>query len=151
MNIALRNRAAQSDYVTGQLELRQNELNLQKSNNQIRVDVQNAIIGLQQAHARYQAAEKARVLEQQTVDGDRQRYALGASTPYQVVQDERDLANAESTEMQALANYSHARIAFDQAVGTTLEVNHISLEEALLGRVSRVSALPANLAAGGRP
>lgn len=85
------------------------------------------------------------------MDGDRQRYALGASTPYQVVQDERDLANAESTEMQALANYSHARIAFDQAVGTTLEVNHISLEEALLGRVSRVSALPANLAAGGRP
>jgi outer membrane protein len=155
LNIALRNRAAQSDYVTSQLELRQNELSLQKSVNQIRVDVQNAVIGLQQARARYQAAEKARVLQQQTLDGDRQRYVLGASTPYQVVQDQRDLANAESTEMQALANYSHARIAFDQAVGTTLEVNHISLEEAMSGRVSRASILPASLpanpAAGDRP
>ncbi len=155
LNIALRNRAAQADYVTSQLELRQNELSLQKSVNQIRVDVKNAVINLQQARARYQAAEKARVLQQQTLDGDRQRYVLGASTPYQVVQDQRDLANAESTEMQALANYSHARIAFDQAVGTTLEVNHISLEEAMSGRVSRASILPASLpanpAAGDRP
>jgi len=146
-NIALRNRAAQSDYVTSQLELRQNELSLQKSVNQIRVDVQNAVIGLRQARARYQAAEKARVLQQQILDGDRQRYALGASTPYQVVQDERDLANSESTEAQALANYSHARIAFDQAIGTTLDVNHISLDEALSGRVARASILPAALPA----
>jgi outer membrane protein len=154
-NIALRNRAAQSDYVTGQLELRQNELSLQKNINQIRVDVQNAVIGLRQARARFEAAEKAVVLEQQTLDGDRQKYLLGASTPYQVVQDERDLASAGSTEMQALANYSHARIAFDQALGTTLEVNHISLEEALTGRVSRASSLPAelpaNVPAGDRP
>jgi outer membrane protein TolC len=147
-NIALRNRAAQSDYVTSQLELRQNELSLQKNVNQIRVDVQNAVIGLRQARARYQAAEKARVLQQEILDGDRQKNALGASTPYQVVQDERDLANALSTETQALANYSHARIAFDQAIGTTLDVNHISLDEALSGRVARASMLPAALPAG---
>jgi outer membrane protein TolC len=146
-NIALRNRAAQSDYVTSQLELRQNELSLQKNINQIRVDVQNAVIGLQQARARYQAAEKARVLQEQILDGDRQKNAFGASTPYQVVQDERDLASAESTETQALANYSHARIAFDQAIGTTLDVNHISLDEALSGRVARASVLPAALPA----
>lgn len=146
-NIALRNRAAQSDYVTSQLELRQNELSLQKNINQIRVDVQNAVIGLQQARARYQAAEKARVLQEQILDGDRQKNALGASTPYQVVQDERDLASAESTETQALANYSHARIAFDQAIGATLDVNHISLDEALSGRVARASVLPAVLPA----
>jgi hypothetical protein len=35
-----------------------------------------------------------------------------------------------------MANYSHARIAFDQAVGATLDVNHISLDEALSGTVS---------------
>jgi outer membrane protein len=149
LNITLRNRAAQSDYVTSQLELRQNELNLRKSVNQVRVDVENAVIGLQQARARYNAAEKARELQQQTLDADQEKYRLGASTSYQVVQDQRDLASAVSTEVQALANYTHARIAYDQAMGTTLETNNVTIEEAMSGKISRPSTLPANLPAGG--
>jgi outer membrane protein len=47
--------------------------------------------------------------------------------------------------VQAMANYSHARIAFDQALGKTLEVNNVSLEEALSGNVSHASSIPANL------
>jgi outer membrane protein len=104
--------------------------------------VQNAVIGLQQARARYDATVKARILQQQTLDGDQQKYRLGASTVYQVVQDQRDLAAAGSAEVQALANYSHARIAFDQALGATLEVNSISLDEALSGSVLRPSTPP---------
>jgi outer membrane protein len=145
LNIPLRNRAAQSDYVTSQLELRQNELNLQKNENQIRVDVENAVVGVQQARVRYDAAAEARRLQQQTLDSDRRKYQLGATTPYQVMQDERDLASAQSTETQALANYTHAHIAFDQSLGRTLDVNHISLNEALAGQISRPSTLPAAL------
>jgi hypothetical protein len=65
-----------------------------------------------------------------------------------VVSDQRDLATAETTEVEALANYSHARIALDQAVGTTLEQNHVSLPEALAGKVARRSVLPATLPTG---
>jgi outer membrane protein len=137
LNIPLRNRAAQSDYVTSVIEMRQNELSLQKQINQVRVDVQNAIIGIQQARARYDAAVQARLLSQQTFDGDKRKYELGASTAYQVVQDQRDLASAQSSEVQAMANYSHARIALDQALGTTLEVNNVSLEDAMNGKVVR--------------
>ena len=136
LNIPLRNRAAQSDYVTSQLEIRQNELNLQKQMNQIRVEVQNAVVGLQQARARHDAAVQARVLSQQTFEGDRRKYELGASTAYQVVQDQRDLAAAQSAEVQSLANYTHAKIALDQAIGATLEINHVSVEEATAGKVS---------------
>jgi outer membrane protein len=149
LSIPLRNRAAQADYVTSQLELRQNELNLQKTESQVKVDVQNALIGVQQALARYSAAARARALQQQTLNGDQERYTLGATTPYQVLQDERDLANAVTTEIEAQANYTHARIALDQALGITLEANHITLEEALRGRISRASVLPANLPPGG--
>ncbi len=147
LNIPLRNRAAQSDYVTSALEERQAELSLQKAVNQVRVDVQNALIGLRQARVRYDSAVKARILQQQTLDADRKKYTLGASTVFQVVQDQQTLATAQSTEEQSLANYSHARISFDQALGTTLEVNHVSLDEALSGRVMRPSDLPANLPA----
>ncbi len=145
LNIPLRNRAAQSDYATTALGLRQQELQLQKQSNQIRVDVQNAVIGLRQARVRYESAVKARILQQQTLDADKKKYTLGASTVFTVVQDQQNLATSESTETQALANYSHARIAFDQALGTTLDVNHVSLEEALTGRVARQSVLPATL------
>ncbi|MES1260941.1 MAG: TolC family protein, partial [Acidobacteriota bacterium] len=137
LNIPLRNRAAQADYVTSVIELRQNELALQKQSNQVRVDVQNAVIGIQQARARHDAAVQARMLSQQTFDGDKRKYELGAATAYQVVQDQRDLASAQSSEVQALANYSHARIALDQALGITLEVNHVSMAEALAGKVQK--------------
>ena len=41
-----------------------------------------------------------------------------------------------------MANYTHARIALDQALGRTLEVNHISMAEALSGHVGTVSSVP---------
>ncbi len=150
LSIPIRNRAAQSDYVTSLLEIRQNELSLQKNLNQVRVDVENAVIGLQQARARYDAAVKARVLQQQTLDGDQKRVIVRAGTIYQVVQDQRDLAAASSAVTQAMANYTHARIGFDQALGRTLEVNHISLEEAQSGQVSRPSTLPPELPTGAK-
>jgi outer membrane protein TolC len=100
---------------------------------------------LRQARVRYDSAVKARILQQQTLDADQKKYTLGASTVFQVVTDEQTLATAESTETQSLANYSHARIAFDQAMGTTLDVNHISLAEAKSGVVARPSVLPEKL------
>ena len=145
LNIPLRNRAAQADYATSLLEIRQNELNLRKNVNQIRVDVQNALIGLQQARVRYEAAVKARELSEQTLAGDQRRYQLGSAVSFQVATDQRDLASTQSSETQAMANYTHARIALDQALGNTLDVNHVSVSEALQGTVAQPSVLPADL------
>jgi hypothetical protein len=41
-----------------------------------------------------------------------------------------------------MANYTHARIAFEQALGITLERSGITVSEAASGRVQRQSALP---------
>lgn len=142
LNIPFRNRAAQGDYVADQLSLRQGELQLQKVLSQIRVDVKNAVIGLQQARARYETAVATRQLAQQTLEAEQNRFKFGESTISQVVQAQRDLASAQSAEIQAMANYTHSKVAFDQAVGQTLESNRISLDEAVSGRVARRSALP---------
>jgi outer membrane protein TolC len=151
LNIPLRNRAAKADYATSLLELRQNELNLRKNINQIRVDVQNALVGVEQARARYEAAVRSRALQEQTLAGDQKRYALGATVSFQVVQDQRDLASAHSAEVQSMANYTHARIALDQALGTTLDVNEVLIDEALKGQISQPSVLPADLPKEERP
>ena len=66
--------------IRDQLTLRQNELRQRQQLNQIRVDVQNALIGLQQSRAQYQAAQKARVLQEQRLDAETKKFAAGMST-----------------------------------------------------------------------
>jgi outer membrane protein TolC len=109
------------------------------------VDVSNQVIGLQQARVRYLAAVKNRELEQQLLDAEQKRFALGASTTFLVVQQQRDLATAQSNEVAALVAYSNSRVALDQTLGTTLEANHVTVKEALNGRINRQSSLPATL------
>jgi outer membrane protein TolC len=145
LNIPFRNRVAQADYVADQLSLRQNQLQYQKAVAQIRVDVKNAVIGLQQARARYETAVATRSLAQQTLEAEQNRFRFGESTIATVVQAQRDLANDQSAEVEAMANYTHAKVAFDEAVGQTLDVNNISMEEAAAGRVARDSELPATV------
>jgi outer membrane protein len=145
LNIPFRNRVAQADYVADQLSLRQSQLQYQKTVAQIRVDVKNAVIGLQQARARYETSVATRSLAQQTLEAEQNRFRFGESTIPTVVAAQRDLANDQSAEVQAMANYTHAKIAFDESVGQTLDVNNISMEEAAAGRVARESAIPESL------
>jgi outer membrane protein TolC len=142
VTFALRNRAAQADYVTDQLQLRQLQLGLEKSVNQVGVDVRNAVIGLQQAQVRYQTAVQTRELAEETLKAEQRKYQLGSSSNALVIQAQRDVVTAESEEVQSMANYTHARIAFDQALGITLERNGIIMTEAAAGKVQRESALP---------
>ncbi|MCS7025053.1 MAG: TolC family protein [Bryobacteraceae bacterium] len=137
LSIPINNRQARADMANDLLRLRQQELRQQAQINQIRVDVQNALIALQQARASYQAANKSRIFAEQTLDAEQKKYALGASTIFFVIQAQRDLAVAQGAEVAALASYARARVALDQALGATLEVNHISIEEARKGQVSR--------------
>jgi len=121
------NNQAQADYGIDQLQLRQRQLTIRKDENQAQVDVLNAVIALQQSRAKYDAAVRSRILNEQLLSAEQQKYALGASTPYLVVQQQRDLVNAGSAEIASLAAYSNARIALEQATGTTLEKHHIDI------------------------
>ncbi|HUI79994.1 MAG TPA: TolC family protein [Bryobacteraceae bacterium] len=145
LNIAFRNRQAQADFVTDELQLRQYELQLQRASNQVRVDVKTELIGLQQAHARYESAAAARGLAEESLAAEQKRFLSGVSTVELVIQAQKDLAADSDSEVQAMANYAHAQIVFDLAMGRTLEENHISMKEAEAGRVERESAIPNKL------
>lgn len=143
MNIPLRNRSAQADMVLDQLTLRQREIQMQQLENNVRVEVKNALIGLQQSRAIYEASVKTRIFREQTLDAEQKKYQLGASTLFNVILAQRDLVQAQSSEVTALSDYSRARVQYDIATGQTLVRNTISVEEAFQGRVSRPpSTLP---------
>jgi outer membrane protein len=137
LSIPLRNRAARGDMVMDQVSLRQQEISQQRLINGIRVDVRNALIALEQAKASYEAAVKARTLAEEVLDAEQKKYALGASTIFFVIQYQRDLAQARSNEVAAESAYAKARVQLDQATGDTLTANHISIDEAMKGRVSQ--------------
>src|ERR1700722_4035404 len=146
-SIPLRNRQAQADYAMDQLTIRQKELQMQRSVNQIRVEVRNALIGLQQARARFDTAVATRVLAEQSLKAGQDKFKYGGTGTdvTTVIQAQKDLVNDQTLEAQAMANYTHAKINFDQSVGRTLSVNNVSMEEAMSGHVSRESILPATL------
>jgi outer membrane protein TolC len=147
LNIPLRNRQAQADYAMDQLTIRQKQLQLQRSVNQIRVDVRNSVIGLQQARARFETAVATRELAEQSLKAEQDKFKYGATGTdvTTVIQAQKDLVNDQTLEAQAMANYTHAKISFDQSVGRTLDINHVSLEEAVSGHVARESILPATV------
>ena len=145
VDIPIRNRAAQAQAINDELTLRQQQLALQRLENQVRVDVQNALIALTQARALYQSASKARILQTQTLDAEQKKLAMGASTVYNVIQDQQTLTAAESTEVAAKATYAKARVEMDRSTGEILAHNDISMEEAFRGVVSRPpTPLPAD-------
>jgi len=137
LSVPLRNRTAQADITRDQLSLRQSEIRQRQELNNIRVDVQNALIGLQQSRSRYQAAQKSRVLPEQTLDAEQKKYALGASTIFFVIQAQRDLAQAQAVEVAALSTYNRAKVSLERATGTILDRANVSIDEAEKGVVSR--------------
>jgi outer membrane protein len=145
LTLPIRNRSAQSDSARAQLDQRMQTVQYRQTENTIVINVRNALIALQQDRSQVAAADKARSLAQQTLDAEQKKYQLGSSTSYNVVLRSRDLTAAQGTALRAQANLAEALVNFNQAMGRTLEVAHITVAEALRGSVSREPLIPGTL------
>jgi outer membrane protein TolC len=143
LNIPLTNSAARADMIKNQLDYRQAEIDAKQAENSVRLNVVNARISLEQAHAAYETAVKARKLQEQTFAGTQRKYELGTATFTDVALLQRDVVTGQAAENNALNSYIKARNNLDQVLGQLLEVNSIDIQEAYKGKVSRQpNALP---------
>jgi outer membrane protein TolC len=142
VNIPIRNRSAQADQMRSELELRQAEMRLQQLQNQVAIQVRNAQFAVQQNRAQVEAAEKALDLAQQSLDAEQKKYALGASTNFNVLQTETDLATADSNLVAARSAYEKSRVELDRVTGYTLVRNGIILDDAFNGIVTKQPVVP---------
>src|SRR5467141_2729955 len=145
VQIPIRNRSAQADNQRAILFQHQLEAQLQLLKNSALLDVRNTYIALTQDRAQVDAASKARELQQQTFDAEQKKYQLGASTVYLVIQTQRDLIFAQSTELRALANLAEAKANYERAIGRTLEVNQVTIADAKSGEAERETLIPGTL------
>jgi outer membrane protein TolC len=134
-SVAVHNRQAQGDYGIDQLSLRQSQLSAAETRNQVEVDVTNSVVALRQARARYDAAHANLQLQQELLDGEQKKFALGESTSFNVIQQQRDLAAAKASELGALVTYQSARISLDSITGTIIEASGVTLSEAKTGNL----------------
>jgi outer membrane protein len=137
LTIPLRNRTARADVVRDQLSVREQQIRLQQLEKQVRLEVTNALIAVEQARESYTAARSERVLQEETLSAEREKLDVGASTSFFVVQYQRDLAAAQSAEISALASYQKAKTALQRALGTILDDYAVVMDEAVSGAVSR--------------
>lgn len=142
LNIPLANRSARADVARDQLQLRQQQIRLRELEKQAQLEITNAMIAVQQSRDTFRSAQQERMFEEENVQAETERLTVGASTSYLVIQYQRDLTAARSAEVSALSSYVEAKAALQRAVGTILDENGVSLDEALHGIVARPSLPP---------
>jgi outer membrane protein TolC len=150
LSINLRNRAAQADYVTDQLNFRQQLIQDKQLHNNIRQGVINTRVALAQSRAAYDTSVEAHRLQDQTQAGTRRKYELGTATILDVVITQRDSTARALAEVQARNAYVHARINMDSVLGRVLEAQGVSIDEAKSGVVARPADLIPAVPQGGQ-
>ncbi len=138
LNLPLRNRIAQADAARDAIQLRQSQGRTAKLENDIRQQVENASVALETAHQAYAAAVQSRNYQQQLLQAEIDKFAVGASTNFMIVQDEAYLAQARSTEVAARSDYMKAQLSLDRSLGDLLGKYGVVLDDAIQGKLPGV-------------
>jgi outer membrane protein len=131
LQIPVRNRAAHAEYSRAQ-----NERELATSRKaalaqRIALEVRNAYTQVNMQNARVNTARTAHELAARRLEAEQKKFELGTSTVRFVLEEQSNLAEAETNEIQAIINYTKALLTYDRAIGNTLERNNIELEKQL--------------------
>ncbi len=137
VNLPLRNRIAQSDLARDEIQVRQTELRYQQLQNQVRLEVEAALVDLQRARAALDAAHETRTLQEKSLELEMERFQTGLSTTFLVLQYQGFVAQARSTEVAARGVYIKARSELERALGRTLAAHNISIDQAYQGHIQR--------------
>ncbi|HWB95319.1 MAG TPA: TolC family protein [Bryobacteraceae bacterium] len=136
-SIPILNRAAKADVARDQLQVSQQVVRLKQLEKQVRLEIHNAQIALEEARASFESARQERILQEQTLSAEKEKLGAGASTTYLVIQYQRDLTQARSSEATAQGSYWKARAALDRAVGSILSEHGIDVDGAALGGTAK--------------
>ena len=134
-NLPLKNHVAEADAARDLLQVRQAQARTQLLSNQVREQVQNAVIALQTARSALNAATQSRIYQEQLVSAERDKLSVGASTNLLLIQQQGYLAQARSTEVSARSVWIKARVALDRAVGSLLDKNGITYDDSVIGQL----------------
>ena len=114
VNYPIGGNAAEAQAARTQLLIQQNQAQIRASELTVATEVTNAALQVTNSTEALAAARAARDLSQRRLDAEMSRFEVGMSNNYQVVQSQRDLREAQNSELRALLNYRKALVEFDR-------------------------------------
>lgn len=106
---------AEAQEARAKIQRQQAQTRLRSLEIQIAAEVANAALTLQSNLKRVEAATAARELAQKRLEAEQSKFDVGMSTNFFVVQAQRDLRDAQNTELRALADYRKSLVNFERA------------------------------------
>jgi outer membrane protein TolC len=131
VTIPLNNRAANADFDRANNEQRLSQSKMDVTAQQIALDVRNALMQVEMNRARIETAKATRELAQKKMEAEQEKFNLGTSTLRFVLEEQRNVAQAESSELQTEVNFTKSLVDLDKAMGLTIRKNNIEIEKTL--------------------
>ncbi len=129
VRVPLGNRQARANYQIARLDAEQTLLALKQLEQNIVVEVDNAVGQVQTNLKRLHATRVAHRLAQESLKAEEAKLRAGSSTSFLVLQAQSQLAAAHSAEVRARSDYAQSMIALARAEGSTLSRYRIELEK----------------------
>jgi outer membrane protein len=127
-SVPIPNREGRGSVLAAQLGSAQSLVNLQRLEQQIVVDVDNANGAVITARERIESNEQARKLAEESLAAGEERLRVGRGTTFEVLELQKKLAEAQTAEIRARADYNKAVSEFHRQIGTTLKVHYVTIE-----------------------
>ncbi len=128
LNLPLRNRRAAVALANSVLQKKQNMYELRALEQQVRLEVLNAITGVELSKAAIQQAAVALDFSQKRLDAEQRKYDLGVSTAFIVLDAQDDLVQSQADLLQESIGYRRAMVTLLQATGELLEARGVTLD-----------------------
>ncbi|MBJ22347.1 MAG: TolC family protein [bacterium] len=129
-SIPFPNTTARKRVVKSELELRRARTRRARLEQTIILEVRSSARTLLASAQGIEAAERRRLAAAEQLRAERIRLEHGESTPFEVLQRESDLVEAESQKITALQTYRSAEVALERAQGTILDFHGVVLDVA---------------------
>ena len=127
-SIPIGNREGRGNYSAAKLSAAQALVRLQQLEQQIIVLVDNAAGAVATTQQLTVANREARRLARESLSAGEARLVAGTGTTFEVLQLQKQLADAETAELRAIADYNKAVAQYRLQTGTTLQVHGVKVE-----------------------
>jgi HAE1 family hydrophobic/amphiphilic exporter-1 len=131
INLPLRNRTAQANLGRALAEGRQIDVQRQKLEQTIEVEVRNALQAVETAKRRVEAAKNSRTNAELQYQSELRKFDAGQSTNFLVLDRQNALSAARGRELRALTDYTKAVAEAQRALSTTLSSNSVEVQSAV--------------------
>jgi outer membrane protein len=118
-----------ANYAYAKLDLEQAQARLRTQEQQVFLEVSDAVRTLETAAKSVDAYRIARELAEKQLEAEMKKLNVGMSTNYFVLTYQDALASARSMELRALVDYNIALANIAKVTGTTLETRNITLSD----------------------